>query len=82
MSDVITQKCAGCGALRPSATDATAAKWTRVFGVSAGGAQQPVRIVQARVIPQLNNQALDFCGACAAKTTVDKLAAFYLVKKT
>ena len=75
--DVIAQKCNACGAVNA----ANAANWVRLFGVTLGNSAQPIRVFQPRTAAApVVNHTLDFCPACAAKTTVDKLPALLAAK--
>jgi len=83
MSDVITQKCAVCGAYKdPSKMDVT--KWLSVPYLKLGTSAQPVRMIRppnpAARMAGLNLEALDFCADCQPKTTLDKLPLLYLAK--
>lgn len=78
MSDILTQKCDGCGAVNTT----NAQTWTRVFGVTIGKSLQPIQVMQPRLAAQSDpRKRLDFCPDCASTVTVDKLPALLLAKK-
>ena len=81
--DVINQQCNGCGAVNTT----NDVNWVRIFGATLGNSPQPI-IAWQRATPGQPRPAgtppqrlmLDFCPACAAKTTVDKVPEMYTSK--
>jgi hypothetical protein len=83
--DVLTQQCAVCGVLKTDANNTADKPWTRISGVTLGSSPQPIQVFRPPTPGQprvqgMNWSALDFCPACAAKTTVDAVPALYSAK--
>jgi hypothetical protein len=83
--DVLTQQCAVCGVLKTDANNTADKPWTRISGVTLGSSPQPIQVFRPPTPGQprvqgMNWSALDFCPACAAKTTVDAVPALYAAK--
>ena len=57
--DITLPKCNSCGAVNTT----KAQNWIRIFGVTIGTSQMPIQ----------PRGWIDFCPACAATVTIDKL---------
>jgi hypothetical protein len=66
MSDVTLPQCNNCHAVNTT----KAQNWIRIFGVTLGTSQMPIQ----------PRNWIDFCPACAATVTIDKLPAAAIAK--
>jgi hypothetical protein len=71
--DTTLQKCNVCGAVN----DTKANTWVRIFGATLGRTNQPIQIMGAGALMRGARPTVDFCPACAAKTTADKIPGLF-----
>jgi len=81
--DIIVQKCNVCGAVNAD----NALTWVRIFGATLGNSPNPIIAMQRATPGQIRPAGtppmrlmLDFCPACAAKTTVTQVPGLYAAK--